>query len=269
MSYETILYEKREGVGIIRLNRPERMNAVIERMYLELGEALEGVEADEEVRALVITGSVRKSPKGDKAAFCAGADLKEHDTGRRSEEDKRAYIGLAHATTMKVQMLPKPVIAAVNGPARGAGAELALNADFLLMADTATLGFPETGLGTFVGGGVTWLLPRWIGAQRARELIYTGKILDGPEAQALGLALRSVPLASLMEEALKLAGVLALKAPISLKLAKHHLLAAATGELESALAAETKAITDCMKTEDWHEGVRAFAQRRAPEYKGR
>ena len=270
MTYETILYEVREdGVAILRLNRPERMNAVIEQLYLDIQTVLAEAEKDDRVKVLILTGSVRRRPEGDKQAFCAGADLKEHKKGERTPWQKREYILLAHATTRQLFEFPKPVIVAVNGPARGAGTELALNGDFLLMADSATIAFPETGLGTFVGGGVTSHLSRLIGRQKAKELVFTGRVLDGPAAAEIGLALKSVPLERLLPEALELAATLAGKAPISMRFAKTIMNQADNLDLETTLMLEAEAILACMTTEDWREGVVAFAEKRQPIYHGR
>ena len=269
MEPKTVLYSAEDGVGLIRLNRPDRMNAVIEQMYLDLMEVLDQAEKDPAVRALVLTGSVWKRPDGDKQAFCAGADLKKHAAGERTPFEKRAYILLAHNTTRRIHEFPKPILAVVNGPARGAGSEMAVNCDFILMADTATIGFPEVGLGTFVGGGVTRHLTQILGLTRAKELIYTGRILNGPEAVECGLALRSTPLENLMPEAMNLARTLSTKAPLSMAFAKEHLQKAQGRDLETVLLMEAEAILACMTTEDWHEGVRAFAEKRTPVYKGR
>ena len=193
MRLQTVLYDKDAQVGIIRLNRPERMNAVIEQMYKDIRTILEHVRGDNEARALVITGSVLKRESGDKQAFCSGADLKAHAEGKRTAWQRREYILLAHQITQMIYEFPKPVIAAVNGPARGAGAEMALNCDFIFMADDASLAFTETGLGTFVGGGVTQHLERMVGTFQAKHLIYTGRTVNGTEAVRLGLALKSIP----------------------------------------------------------------------------
>ena len=269
MALETVLFDRDEAVGIIRLNRPDRMNAVIEQMYIDLQTVLNAAREDASIRALILTGSVRKRPEGDKQAFCAGADLKKHSAGDRSMWQKREYIFLAHDTTRRIYEFPKPVIVAVNGPARGAGTEMALNGDFLMMADTATIGFPETGLATFVGGGVTYHLSKLIGIMKAKELIYTGKILNGAEAAAVGLAIKSVPLDQLMPEALALAGDLTQKAPVSLGFAKSLIQQAPHRDLETVLLAESEAILACMNTEDWHEGIASFAEKRKPIFRGR
>lgn len=269
MELETILYEERDHIGVIRLNRPHRMNAVIEEMYRDLQQVLEHARGEPETRALVLTGSVWRRPDGDKQAFCAGADLKKHSTGERTPWQQREYIHLAHETTRLLYELPKPVIAAVNGPARGAGAEMALNCDFVIMADDATIAFPETGLGTFVGGGVTRHLTQLVGMTVARKLIYTGQVLDGPEAVACGLALRSVPLDRLMATADELARQIAEKAPISMAFAKEQIQRAPARDLKTVLLVEAEAILACMKTSDWAEGIASFREKRRPVFKGK
>ena len=269
MTYDTIEFFKEGHTGIIRLNRPDRMNAVIEEMYLELQEVLEISRTDEEIRVLILTGSVLKKGDIEKQAFCAGADLKKHSSGERSRSQKRAYILLAHETTRKLYEFPKPVIAAVNGPARGAGSEMAVNCDFIFMAEEATIAFPEMGLGTFVGGGVTAHLSRIMGLSRAKELVYTGRILDGKTAVRLGLALKCFPVEKLMKETKAFAAELAEKAPISIRLAKKRLQQSPALALETVLDLETEGIVSCMDTEDWHEGIRSFNEKRKPEYKGR
>jgi enoyl-CoA hydratase len=168
-----------------------------------------------------------------------------------------------------IYTFPKPVIAAVNGPARGAGAEMALCCDFILMAEEATLGFPETGLGTFVGGGVTHILPRLIGLARAKELVYTGRIVDGMIAVQLGLAFECYSPLHLLDEANALALKIAGKGPLSIAFAKEYLQRSPTLDIETALDLETKAILACMNSEDWQEGLRAFSEKRKPRFIGR
>ncbi|HIJ19963.1 MAG TPA: enoyl-CoA hydratase/isomerase family protein, partial [Deltaproteobacteria bacterium] len=180
-----------------------------------------------------------------------------------------AYILLAHETTRMIHDFPKPVIVAVNGPARGAGAEMAINGDFILMADAATIAFPETGLGTFVGGGVTFLLPQLVGMMKAKELIYTGKIVTGPEAVKLGLALESFPVEELMPAALALAGKLAEKAPLSMAFVRDLVHNAPHRDFKTVILVEAEAILACMNTADWHEGIASFGEKRKPVFTGR
>lgn len=269
MSYRTIIFSKDENIGIIKLNRPERMNAVIEEMYLEIQDVLESCMNDNSLRAIVLTGSVLIKNDTEKQAFCAGADLKEHSEGKRTIEDKRKYILLAHETTKRIYEFPKPVVGAINGPARGAGVEMALNCDFLFIAEEATLAFPEIGLGTFVGGGVTQHLQRIIGISRAKELIFSGRVVGGLEAVEMGLALRCFPVSTLLEEAVKFSKSLAEKAPIPMSMAKKYIHESAFKELGDVLKNETDAILSCMETEDWQEGIDAFVEKRKPSYRGK
>lgn len=269
MNYETLLVYTEGPVVIIQLNRPERMNAVNEEMYTEIQVALGHASSDPEVRCLILTGSVLERDGISKQAFCAGADLKQHASGERSRTQREAYIRLAHETTLKIYTFPKPIIAAINGPARGAGAEMALCCDFILMAEEATLGFPETGLGTFVGGGVTHILPRLIGLAKAKELIYMGRIVDGRVAVLLGLARECYSPLHLLDEAKALAARIAEKGPISIAFAKEYLQRSPSLDIKEALELETKAILTCMESEDWQEGLRAFSEKRNPKFVGR
>lgn len=269
MDYDTIEFLRDGSIGIIRLNRPERMNAVIEEMYLEIQDVLKLALPDAAIRCLILTGSVLKKGDIEKQTFCAGADMKRHSSGERSHSQKREYIMLAHETTRKIYEFPKPIIAAVNGPARGAGSEMALNCDFIFMAQDATMAFPETGLGTFVGGGVTYHLPRIVGLTRAKELIYSGRIIDGKTAVGMGLALRCFPVEKLLNETKSFARELSEKAPNSMQLAKKRLQDSFVLGIEKVLLLEAEAIFSCMDTEDWHEGVRSFNEKRKPIFKGR
>jgi enoyl-CoA hydratase len=269
MNYDTVEYAEDGSLGIIKLNRPERMNAVIEEMYLEIQDVLGRARDDAAIRVLILTGSVLKKGDVEKQAFCAGADLKKHSTGERSHAQKREYIMLAHDTTRLIYEFPKPVIAAINGPARGAGAEMALSCDFIFMAEDATLAFPETGLGSFVGGGVTYHLPRIVGLAKAKELIYSGRLIDGKGAVDIGLALRCFPVATLMEEAKSFAQELCEKAPISMMWAKKRLQQSAALDIETIVLLEAEAILACMDTEDWREGIQSFDEKRKPVFKGR
>lgn len=268
MTYTTIKYHRKKNTGIISLNRPERMNAVIEEMYQEIQQVLLAAQREETIRALILTGSALEKNGEIKQAFCAGADLKKHSTGERTLEQKQDYIRLAHKTCQMIYEFPKPVIAAVNGPARGAGTEMALNCDFILMAKEASLAFPETGLGTCVGGGVTKHLSSFLGITKAKELIYTGRIIDGETAVNKGLALASYPIDKLFDKAIDFAKELSQKAPVSMKLVKKLIHQAESMTIDRVLDKETEAIIECMKTQDWQEGIKAFSEKRKPLYKG-
>lgn len=260
MSFETLIYTNKDGYAEIRFNRPHRLNAVVEQFYTELLVALNQAEADPEVRAVLLTGEGR--------AFCVGADMKEHGAGERSQYQRRQYLQLGNDVCEAMFRLTKPVVAAINGYALGAGAEMACSCDFVLMAETAKIGFPEVSIGTCVGGGVTNFLPRLVGLAKARELIFTGVKIDGAEAQRIGLATRSVADEVLLDEAAAFIRELTTKAPISMSLVKKLLNNASHADLNAQLQHELDGVFMCTTTQDWQEGVDAFAQKRSPDFKG-
>ncbi|MCB1957600.1 MAG: enoyl-CoA hydratase/isomerase family protein, partial [Rhodocyclaceae bacterium] len=253
MNYETILFDVVEGVAEIRFNRPHRLNAVTEQLYAEFNAALSEAEADRNSRVVLITGEGR--------AFCVGADLKEHKAGRTAF-DRRQYLQGEQIVCKRLLELKKPVVAAVNGFALGAGAELALASDFLLMADNAQIGLPEISIGNFLGGGVTWLLPRLVGLAKARELVFLGERVGGEEAVRIGLANRVLPAEGFVEAARAFALRIAGKAPFSMELAKAQLNRSAERTLDACLTAELEGMMFVGTTRDWQEGIDAFAEKR-------
>jgi enoyl-CoA hydratase len=256
--HETIIYTKKQAVAEIRFNRPQRLNAVIEQFYDELLAALDEAEKDRETRVIILTGEGR--------AFCVGADTQEHGRGERTPFQRREYLRREQAVCKRLITLPKPIVAAVNGFALGAGAEMAIASDFILMAESAEFGLPETSVGAFPGGGITYLLPRLVGMTKARELIFLGERIDGREAAAIGLANRVFPDAIFMEEVYRFVEQLAGKAPLSMELAKEQLNR--HWDLESALTSELEGMMFCTTTRDWQEGLHAFAEKRRPVFKG-
>ncbi|QNI04754.1 enoyl-CoA hydratase/isomerase family protein [Halomonas sp. SH5A2] len=259
-SYETLLVTQQDTVLTVCLNRPERLNAVVELMYQELIDVLAFARQTPAVRAVIITGEGR--------AFCVGADMKAHGGAARTLYQRREYLQLGNDVGEAIAQLNKPVIAALNGYALGAGAEMAVACDFILMADEAQIGFPETSIGTCVGGGVSKWLPQLVGLAQARRMLYTGDKINGAEATRLGLALAHYPLDQLMPEAWALASKLARQAPVSLAMLKPLVNRGSHTEMPSQLQQELDAVFACSTTEDWQEGVNAFAEKRPPQFKG-
>ena len=260
MQTATVLYQSNDGIAEIRLNRPQRLNAVTQQLYEELNSALGRAEADGDVRVVLLAGEGR--------AFCVGADLKEHKAGRTAY-DRRQYLHGEQIVCKRLMQLSKPVVAAVNGFALGAGAEMAIASDFVLMAASAQIGLPEISIGTFLGGGVTYLLPRLVGLAKARELVFLGERINGEEAVRIGLANRVLPDEGFLDAAREFARKIASKAPLSMQLAKKQLNTAAENTLDAALTAELEGMMFVGTTEDWQEGIDAFAEKRSPIFKGR
>ena len=179
-----VSYDFADNVADVTLSRPDRLNAVTRTLYEGVQSSLDRAAADD-ARAVVLQGEGR--------AFCVGADMKNHDETERSAAEKRAYVETAQETCRAVQTHPAPVVAKVQGYAIGAGAELALSADVIVMAEDAEMRFPEVAIGTYVGGGVTYTLPERVGAAKARELVLTAATVPGTEAGDIGLANQVVP----------------------------------------------------------------------------
>ncbi|WP_040778198.1 enoyl-CoA hydratase/isomerase family protein [Nocardia pneumoniae] len=255
----TVLVNRSGATATLTLNRPERLNAVTEELYEALIGHLVVAESDPAVRCVVLHGSGR--------AFCVGADLKAHHSASRTPAEQAHYLELAQRACEQIQTMATPVVAAVAGYALGAGAEIAVSADFLVMAEDAQLGFPEVSIGTFVGGGVTHRLPRLIGLRRATDLLILGERCTGRQAHEWGLAYAAVAGDVLLETAHGLAGSLAGKAPLSLARMKAALRR--DDSLEIALETEPRQILELMATRDWAEGVAAFAERRTPVFEGK
>jgi enoyl-CoA hydratase len=253
-----LLTSREAGVLRLTLNRPDRLNAVSEAMYAGLLDELAAADENADVRCVVLSGAGR--------AFCVGADLKEHGAGRRDESARERYVQLGQDVCARIQTIGKPVIAAVHGYAVGAGAEMAVAADFLLIAEDARLRFPEISIGTFIGGGVSDRLPRVVGLRRATALLMSGDWFTGAEAEAWGLA-NSAPAADELRDAVdSLATSLTAKAPLSVRALKRRL--ADPQVLQDALDAEADALLGVMRSRDWAEGVAAFAEKRAPNFTG-
>ena len=265
MEFDTIIFEKKDGVATVTLNRPERMNAIGSTMSQELEQALEEANSDGKVRVLIITGAGR--------GFCSGADLTtlgdSASTVGRGLVARSPAAGGIRSFAVQIQNFEKPSVAAVNGPAVGAGLSIALACDIRIASDRARFSQIFIKRGLIPDTGSTYFLPRVVGMTRACEMVFTGDILDAEQAKDYGLVSRVVPHDELMREARELAAKIAAGPPVAMKLAKRALYRGATADLVSALEFEGYMQSICLGTEDFREGMAAFLEKREPEFKGR
>lgn len=259
MGKALLLNKQDNGIMVITLNRPEAANALSGQMLEDLHEAIQACRYDRTVRCVIITGAGGK-------AFCAGADLKE-----RAEMDPvqvRRTVSLIRGNINDLEILPQPVIAAVNGAAIGGGMELALACDIRIASQSAKFGLTETSLGIIPGAGGTQRLPRLIGKGRAKELIFTARRIDALEALEIGLAEYVVPPESLMDKALEIARKIVRNGPIAITQAKFAIDNGYDADLHTGLAIEQNAYEVTIPTKDRLEGLQAFKEKRPPKYKG-
>lgn len=253
MDFECIIYEKAAGVATIKLNRPEVLNAMNKRLWLDFQEALEDVRNDPGIKVLIITGEGR--------AFSTGADLK--DSKDRSIEDYRDYLGELQETSRKIIRFEKPTIAAINGYALGSGYELALACDIRLAAEEARIGSPEAKVTSSVTGGAMRLVQDLIGPGKARELLFTAEYIDGREAERIGLVNRAVPLDRLMDETREMAEKIARNSAFSLKIIKKGLnMARGEVSLEALMDYEIEGCLACVFTKERQESLQEFQGRK-------
>lgn len=260
MEYQEILFEVKEGYAIVTFNKPETLNALSERMKHELSDALDVVAADKSIRGLIITGSGR--------AFMAGTDLKEISTDRTVEETKMMSI---HGQELmnKIEALPKPVIAAVNGYALGGGTELALACDLRVAGEKGTFGVPETDLGVAPCYGGTIRLARLCGPSVAKDLLFTARKVRADEAYRIGLADRVFPQESLMEEAENLMKQIIKNGPIAIAACKSLVDQGLDMSFNAGLRYEAELNGMLGGTEDSREGLRSFMEKRPPVFTGK
>jgi len=257
VSYQNILLSKEGSVGIVQLNRPKALNALSSEVMGELVKALEELDKDESVHAIILTG-------GDKV-FAAGADLRE--MAKATPVD--LILGRRFELWDRIRKISKPIIAAVSGYCLGGGNELAMNCDIIVASETAAFGQPEVSVGIMPGAGGTQRLTRAVGKWKAMEMILTGKQVSADEAHRMGLVNRVVPAQSLMDEAKKIANEIASKPPIAIRAAKEAILRAQDTTLEVGLEFERKAFYMLFGTEDGKEGMQAFLEKRKPVFKGK
>jgi len=262
MAFETILLEKKEGIGILTLNRPERLNAFNEKMEAEFVQAIQEVSLDDEVRVLVVTGAGK--------AFCAGADvgrMSGESKPKGAEEWRRGFRNI-QGIILGLQRLEKPTLAMVNGAAVGGGFDLACACDLRTGSEYARFMVAFTRIGLFPGWGGTWLYARIIGIPKAAELLFTGDFLEAKEAERLGLLNKLVPASELEKETMSLARRIANGPPIALRLAKMQLYKGLGMDLETAMQMAAACETITLTSQDHKEGVAAFQEKRPPKYKG-
>ncbi len=257
MAYENILFEVTDGVGILTFNRPKALNALNPKTLEEVNDVVERVRFDPAVRVLVLTGAGEK-------AFVAGADISEFP--KMNSLQARAFAEKGQEVFFKLESLPKPVIACVNGFALGGGCEIAMSCDFIYAGDKARFGQPEVNLGLIPGFGGTQRLARLIGRARAKELCMTGEMLDAEQARAVGLVAKVFPADQLMEETLKVARLLASKAPNVLRSVKQVVDRGMDVDLKTGCALESESFAVCFASRDAREGVSAFLEKRKPEF---
>jgi enoyl-CoA hydratase/carnithine racemase len=254
-SYATLIVEREDGYAVVRLNRPDALNAFNNQLMDELTEVIEGLDQDDDVRCIVMTGSEK--------AFAAGADIKEmidHDYASAYREDfiTRNWEAITRART--------PVIAAVAGYALGGGCELAMMCDFIIAAENAKFGQPEINLGVSPGAGGTQRLPRAVGKSKAMDMILTARMMDAAEAERAGLVSRVVPLDKLMEEAKGAAAKIAALSPMAVRATKEMVNAAFETELTHGIRFERRLFHSLFGSQGQKEGMAAFVEKRKPNF---
>jgi enoyl-CoA hydratase len=260
MAYENILVDFSEGITTLTINRPKSLNALSAATVAELEHAVEELEGKAEVKALILTGAGEK-------AFVAGADISE--MSQLTSPQALRFSEMGHQLGDALEALPIPTIAAVNGFALGGGCELAMACDLIYASDNAKFGQPEVNLSVIPGFGGTSRLTRRVGQHRARELVFTGDLIDAQRASTLGLVLAVLPPDKLMAHCRSVALKIAGKGPLAIAQAKKVMAAGADLPLQAANALERQAFATLFGSEDQKEGMKAFLEKRAPHFHGR
>lgn len=260
---DLILVKEENGIATITLNRPEKLNAFYGHMRRDFAEALERVGSDDEIHVVVITGAGR--------AFCAGGDIAymQELAKRRDVDEFERLLGSARRVLTTIRLMAKPVVASINGPAAGAGFNVALACDIRIASSDATFAQSFAKVGLHPDWGGTYFLPRIVPTNIACEMIFLGDSIDAQKAYEYGIINRVVAPEALEEETRKLAGRLAEAPPIAVAAAKRSIYASDQQDLEAMLQLEVEAQLECFESEDFKEGLRAFMEKRKPKFKGR
>lgn len=257
MNFDNLIFKKDKNVGILSINRPKALNALNTAVLEELDEAMDMIKKDEDIHIVIITGEGR--------AFVAGADISEMKDMNMFQA--RAFAEKGLSVFRKIELMEKPVIAAVNGFALGGGCELSMCCDIRIASEKAKFGQPEVGLGIIPGFAGTQRLARLVGLGRAKELIFTTDMINAEEAYRIGLVNKVVPLDDLMDEALAMANKIAEKGQIAVRFSKTAMNKGIETDLETGMSIEKDLFGLCFATEDQKEGMEAFLGKRQPNYK--
>lgn len=257
MDFENLLIKRQDDIAILSFNRPKVLNALDSSVLKELDEAIDEIEKDDDINVLVITGEGK--------AFVAGADISEMRD--KTAAEGRSFGEFGSKVFRKIELMEKPVIAAVNGFALGGGCELAMSCDIRIAGEKAKFGQPEVGLGITPGFAGTQRLPRLVGTAKAKELIFTGNIINAKEAEKIGLVNNVVPQEELMDEVLKMAKKIAANGQIAVKYSKAAINRGINCDLDTGNEIEMDLFGLCFATEDQKEGMSAFLEKRNPEFK--
>src|SRR6056297_1191026 len=257
MDYKDIIVEKSDKICKVNFNRPKALNALNTEVLEELDKVLDEIEKDDEIFVLIFTGEGK--------AFIAGADIGEMKNKDLIEGKKFAQLG--HKVFRKIELLEKPVIAAVNGYALGGGCELAMSCDIRIAGEKAKFGQPEVGLGITPGFGGTQRLSRLVGPAKAKEIIFTTDIIDSKEAEKIGLVNKIVPQEDLINQAEEMAAKIAKQGQIAVRYSKNAINRGIETDIETGMDIERNLFSLCFTTEDQKEGMKAFTEKREAEFK--
>ena len=261
-SYETIIYEKKNSVAKITLNRPEAMNAITRTMFMEIGQALDDAEQDNSVSVVVLTGSGK--------SFCAGVDLKFASEELKTLQDQQDLFRLGNKMALeKMEGLSKPVIAAIQGYCLAGGFEIMMATDLVIAAEDAKIGDQHINFGLFGGGGCAYRLALLVGMRKAKEIVLMGKRLSGKEAEQIGLINLAVPTDKLESAVDEMAAELSSKSPVAVRLSKRFINRVSMPDAETRLELAIMYSLIDSTSEDKEEGMRAFIEKRKPVFKGK